>query len=41
MLIFDADFLPKPDILEATVNYFVDPATHGRRARPGWKGSLM
>jgi cellulose synthase/poly-beta-1,6-N-acetylglucosamine synthase-like glycosyltransferase len=26
VLIFDADFLPKPDILEATVNYFVDPA---------------
>ena len=26
VLIFDADFLPKPDILERTVNHFVDPA---------------
>jgi cellulose synthase/poly-beta-1,6-N-acetylglucosamine synthase-like glycosyltransferase len=25
VLIFDADFLPKPDILERTVNHFVDP----------------
>jgi cellulose synthase/poly-beta-1,6-N-acetylglucosamine synthase-like glycosyltransferase len=25
ILIFDADFLPRPDVLEKTVNYFVDP----------------
>jgi cellulose synthase/poly-beta-1,6-N-acetylglucosamine synthase-like glycosyltransferase len=25
ILIFDADFLPRPDVLERTVNYFVDP----------------
>jgi cellulose synthase/poly-beta-1,6-N-acetylglucosamine synthase-like glycosyltransferase len=25
ILIFDADFLPRPDILEKTVNHFVDP----------------
>ncbi len=25
ILIFDADFLPKPDVLEKTVNHFVDP----------------
>jgi cellulose synthase/poly-beta-1,6-N-acetylglucosamine synthase-like glycosyltransferase len=25
ILIFDADFLPRPDVLERTVNHFVDP----------------
>ena len=25
VLIFDADFLPQPDVLERTVNHFVDP----------------
>jgi len=27
VLIFDADFLPQPDVLERTVNHFVDPKT--------------